>query len=153
MNIQRVHYALHKIEAKSVVTFDHSDWGRLVRADGTLTELEELPGPFNNPKLNASTLVAVASGMAVAQPGMDILRYDPGDEPFIINLDHYTIIENIHAHEIYPEALRVAGLKDSSELRFELQNNIYVIKEPPNEHHWLTDFPQHVLEAKLKWKP
>jgi len=72
------------------------------------------------------------------------------DDPYFINLDHYTIIENLQDNEIYPEVLRVAGMTDSTELRYELQNNIYVIKEPPNDNHWLEDFPQHVLEAKMK---
>jgi len=129
----------------------HGDWSRLVRHDGTITELAELPEAIANPKLLASTLVAVASGISVAQPGMDVLRFDRKDDPYFINLDHYTIIENLQDHEVYPEVLRVAKLEDTPEIRFELQNNIYVIKEPPNENHWLKDFPEHVLKAQMKF--
>lgn len=129
----------------------HGDWSRLVRHDGAITELAELPAAISNPKLLASTLVAVASGISVAQPGMDVLRFDRKDDPYFINLDHYTIIENLQDHEIYPEVLRVAKLDDTPEIRYELQNNIYVIKDPPNENHWLEDFPAHVLNAQMKF--
>ena len=78
---------------------------------------------------------------------MDVLRYDPVDAPYILNLDHYTIIENLHNHEIYSEALKVALIHDSPELRYELQNNIFIIKEPPNDNHWMTDFPNYILNA------
>ena len=123
---------------------------RLVRHDGKVTELEALPVAVDHPSLAASTIVAIASGIAVLQPGMDILRYDAKDAPYVINLDHYTIIENLHLHDIYPEALKVAKLEDTPQLRWELQNNVYVIKEPPNDNHWLTEFPQFVLNAQKK---
>jgi hypothetical protein len=148
--IDRIYYAVRKIENKSVATLGYGDWMRLVRADGEITELEALPPAVNHPSLAASTIVAVASGIAVAQPGMDVLRYDAKDAPFVINLDHYTIIENLHLHEVYPEALKVAKIDDTPQLRCELQNNVYVIKEPPNDNHWLQDFPNYVLEAKRK---
>jgi hypothetical protein len=148
--VDRLYYALRKIHNASVVSFGYADWLRLVRPDGAITELEELPPGLNNPSLAASTLAAVASGIANVQPGMDVLRYDPQDEPYIINLDHYTVIENLHLHPVYPKALKTADVKDSQILRFELQNNVYVIKEPPNDYHWLKEFPDYVLKAKRR---
>ena len=100
--------------------------------------------------LAASTIVAVASGVANPDPGCDVLRHDPADMPFIINLDHYSIIENLHLHDVYHEVLKVARIEETQELRFELQNSVYVIKEPPNDYHWLQEFPQFVLEAKKR---
>ncbi len=149
-HIDRIYYAVQRIEGKSVATLGYRDWLRLVRADGELTELEALPPAVNSPSLSASTIVAVASGIAVAQPGLDVLRYDIKDAPFVINLDHYTIIENLHLHDVYSEAIKVAQVDDTPQLRWELQNNVYVIKEPPNENHWLKEFPSYVLEAKRK---
>jgi len=148
--VDRIYYAMRKIQNKSVATFSFGDWMRLVRPDGQITELEELPAAVNHPSLAASTLVAVASGIAVAQPGMDVLRYDAKDAPYVINLDHYTVVENIHLHNVYPEALKVAKVEDTPQLRWELQNSVYVIKEPPNDNHWLTEFPKYVLDAKKK---
>jgi hypothetical protein len=150
--VDRLYYAVQKIYSASVVSFGYADWFRLVRPDGAITELEELPPKLNNPNLAAVTVVAVASGIANVQPGMDVLRHDPQDAPYILNLDHYTVLENLHLHEIYPEALSVAGIEDSPTLRFELQNNVYVIKEPPNDHHWMKDFPAYILEAKKRFK-
>ncbi len=150
-HVDRIYFALSEIEGKSVVTIASADWARLVRPDGALTELEQLPNGLNNPSLTASTLAAYASGIVVPTPGMDVLRYDPQDAPYVINLDHYTIIENLHLHPIYPDALRVAGASDTAELRWELQNNVYVIKEPPAPSgHWLTDFPKYIDIAKKR---
>jgi hypothetical protein len=149
-HIDRIYFALRRIEEKSVVSFGYADWCRMVRADGTVTELEQLPPSIQNPSLAASTIVAVASGVANPDPGCDVLRHDPADMPFIINLDHYSIIENLHLHDVYHEVLKVARIEDTQELRFELQNSVYVIKEPPNDYHWLQEFPQFVLEAKKR---
>ncbi len=148
--VDRIYYALREISDKSVVTFAYSDWIRLVRSDGQLTELEELPPGINNKILDASNIVAVASGIVVSEPGMDILRYDVKDAPYVINLDHYTIFENLHLQDCYSDVLETAGVVDSPELKYELQNNVYVLKEPPNDNHWLKDFPKHILEAKKK---
>jgi hypothetical protein len=149
--VDRLYYAVQKIHSASVVSFGYADWFRLVRPDGAITELEELPPNLNNPNLAAATVVAVASGIANVQPGIDVFRYDRKDAPFILNLDHYKVLENLHLHEIYPEALKFARVEDTPTLRFELQNNVYVIKEPPNDYHWMSDFPNYVLEAKKRW--
>lgn len=148
--IDRVYFALHRIENKSVASFGFADWYRMVRPDGTVTELEQLPPTIQNPGLAASTVVAVASGVANFDPGCDVLRYDPVDAPFVLNLDHYRVVENLHLHDVYPEVLKIAKIDDTPELRFELQNNVYVIKEPPNDYHWLKDFPEFVLNAKKR---
>src|ERR1051325_6970706 len=149
-HIDRVYFALRRIEDKSIATFGYADWYRMVRPDGAVTELEQLPPSIRNPSLEASTIVACASGVVYANPGCDVLRYDPADKPFVINLDHYKVVENLHLHPVYPEVLRITKLGDTPQLRFELQNNVYVIKEPPNDHHWLKDFPDFVLKAKKR---
>jgi hypothetical protein len=149
-HINRVYFGLRRIENKSVASFGYADWYRMVRPDGAVTELEQLPPTIGNPRLQASTVVALASGIANPDPGCDVLRYHPVDAPFVLNLDHYRVIENLHLHNVYPEVLRVAKLEDTPELRFELQNTIYVIKEPPNDYHWLQDFPEFVLNAKKR---
>lgn len=147
---QKIYYALNRIEGRSVASMGYGDWARLVRPDGAITELEELPSAIANPKLQASTLVSVASGIAAPQPGMDVLRFDRKDAPYCINLDHYTIIENLQSHDIYPDVVEMTKIDDTPELRWELQNSIYIMKEPPNSNHWLTDFPQYVLEAQRR---
>lgn len=149
-SISKIYYALRHIEGKAIATMGYADWYRLVRSDGQITELEELPTAIGNVKLQADTIVSVASGIAVPTPGLDVLRYDPQDSPWVINLDHYKIIENLHLHDVYSEALKVAGCQDNALLRSELQNNIYVVKEPPNQNHWMKEFPEYVLQAKKR---
>jgi len=150
LNISKIYYALERIENKSVATMSSVEWYDLIRSDGKLTELERLPLPLSNAKLQGSLLTAVASGSAVPKPGLEVLRYDPVDAPFFINLDHYTVIENFHLHDFYPEVLKMTKLNDTPELQWELKNHIYVIKQPPNENHWLKDFPEYYLNALKK---
>lgn len=149
-HVDRVYFALRRIENNSVASLGYADWYRMVRPDGSVTEFEQLPETIRTPSLEAATLAVVGSGIANPQPGWDVLRYDPADEPFIVNLDHYRIVENLHLHEVYSEVLKIAKVEDTPELRFELQNNVYVIKEPPNDYHWLKDFPDFVLNAKKR---
>lgn len=149
--VDKIYYVLRNIEDKPVSMMGYADWFRLIRPDGNVTELVELPEAINNPSLNAATIVATASGIVNPTPGIDVFRYDQNDDPYVINMDHYTVIENFHMHDDYPKVLEMADIEDTQELKWELQNYIYIIKNPPIEdQHWFKDFPEFVLQAKKK---
>ena len=138
------------VEGKSISSITKAEWTSLVHSDGSLTELKEIPSSLNNPVLKASTIVAVASGIIVPNPGMDILRYHEKDMPQCINLDHYTIIENLPLHPMYNRILKSAKIDDTDEIKIKLSNNVWIVKEPPNNYHWMHEFTEHILKAKIK---
>lgn len=152
---QRLYYGLiHATgDSRSVAVLPRSEWANLVRVDGSVTELRQLPSIISNPVLKAAEIVSIASGIANASPGLMVARYDPHDAPSVINVDRYTAIEDLSAHPIYPQALQIAGVSDSSEIRDSLKDYVFVVKEKPDpKFHWFEDFPKIFIEG-LKKEP
>lgn len=119
--------------------------------DGSVTKLEEIPHKIAGVQTDAEVVVAVASGIANICPGIDIVRKDPKDAPFIYNTDHYAIIEHLTHHPEYTTFVRRAGVCDSIELRQAIDSWVWIIgplREPST--HWSTEIPQFIKNAKYK---
>ena len=72
-------------------------------------------------------VIAVASGIANQSPGLEIVRRDPADAPFIYNTDDYTVIENLTGHPEYLTFVRRAGVQDSIELRSAIDLWVWIL--------------------------
>ena len=147
----RIKYACQNCFNKSVVTFSVNDWWGAVRADGELTALSGVPEPLSSITHNATVVAAVASGICVSSPALDIVRRDEKDAPYIYNIDNYSVIENLCEHPEYRGILSAARIPDSQELRYELQNNVYIVKNEPADMHWTDSIPEHIKQAKKKY--
>ena len=147
----RIQYACRHVLNKAVATFAKDDWWQAVRSDGALTVLEEVPGPISSVEHEASVVAAVASGMCVTSPGLEIVRHDPKDAPLVYNVDNYSVYEDICTHPAYSRILEVAGVKDGPELRHELNTCVYFVKNEPQGNHWTDSIPQYIREAKDKY--
>ena len=144
----RIKYACENVIGTSVVTFAFDDWAGAVRSDGELTVLDQIPGPLSSITHNATVVAAVASGICVTSPGIDIVRLDPKDAPYIYNIDNYSVIENLPQHPCYGEILDTAKVSDSEGLQFELKNNVYIVKNGPTDQHWTDSIPSYIQQAK-----
>lgn len=149
-DIKKVCYILRRIEGKSVHVIDKNDWHDLLRNDGTITELNDQPPPLGNPELKACTITTLASGICNPDPGIDVLRYDEDDAPKVINIDHYTVIENFESHPDYEKILSTAGIDDDVGLSAELNRKVFIIKEPPMDNHHMEEFPEFIEKARFK---
>lgn len=150
-DLQRITYAIKHAQGKAVVAFSFEDWQSLIRTDGNVTVLNQIPGPLNNDQLKACTIATVASGIANPIPGIDVLRYDEQDNPYVVNIDHYSVVENLSFTPLYHQALKIANIEDSAELRAEIDTHVFVIKEDPDpNNHWVQDIPKYVLDAQKK---
>ena len=98
-----------------------------MRHDGAVTKLEEIPQKLSRVQRDAEVVIAVASGIANQSPGLEIVRRDPADAPFIYNTDHYTVIEKLTGHPEYLPFVRRAGLPDSKELRSAIDSWVWII--------------------------
>jgi hypothetical protein len=127
-----------------------SEWSQLLRPDGSVTELSQLPGALSDPVLRAKEIVSIASGIANPTPGLMVARLDLKDAPTVINIDKYSAIENLALHPIYPRVLQIAGLDDTPEIRTTLKNHVFVVKENPDGDHWVEDFPKIFLNGLKK---
>ena len=148
---QRIQAALAHVQGHSVTILSIDDWSELVHNTGETTRLEVVPTPLSGIMSASSRVAAAGSGILNPTPGIDVIRRDPGDAPRIYNVYHYTVIENLPQHTMYPEVLRVAGVADSAEMRASLIENVYIVGPEKIEGvHHVEELPDHIREASGK---
>jgi hypothetical protein len=148
----RIPYAIELVEDKSVAVFSRKEWEELIPESGEITKLTRIPSPISGLTRQASEVVVVASGMSNIDPGIDVIRKDPKDDPFVYNVDHYTIIQNICLHPAYGEILLKAGVKESPELNEYLKENVFIVGPEKRSNHWIEEIPDHLKSASIKVK-
>ncbi len=155
MESERIKIATRLVlDEKAVRALPRNDWDALVRADGTPTVLDDAPAPLDGVSRDAHLTCAAASGVLNPDPGIDLIRYDPDDHPYIYNIDHYLVIEDITAHPRYAEFLDAAGVEDSALLRQELGKWVYTVgPQKLPDHHWSVEIPKHIRDAKRREEP
>ena len=147
----RLRYFLDYNFGTSVVTVNFQDWAKIVRHDGAVTKLEEIPQKLSGVQRDAEVVIAVASGIANQSPGLEIVRRDPADAPFIYNTDHYTVIENLTGHPEYLTFVRRAGVQDSIELRSAIDSWVWILGPTRDRAvHWSKEIPGYIRDAKEK---
>jgi hypothetical protein len=147
----KIRYMFQHIEKHSVITIMRGEWEKLVRDDGEPTHLEALPVKLSAVAKQAEVVAIAASGMSNQLSGIDVVRKDIADAPYIYNTDHYTVIEHLPAHSLYPNLLRKVGITDSVDLRSTLESWVWLIgPERIDGVHWATEIPAHVKNAKKK---
>ena len=145
----RIRYSLEHIIARSVVTFPRSEWSRLVEPTGTPTRLVSAPPPLSRVAIDAKVLLVAASGVVNDDPGIDIVRHDPADAPYIYNIDHYAVIENLHLHPTYRKVLRVAGVPESAALGSYLRDNVFMVGPYQLDYHHVIEIPQQIARSTV----
>jgi len=148
--IDRIEFALEHVTDKSVMTIESVDWRNLVTSDGAPTEIIETSPPLTALMSMATRVITAGSGIFNPDPGIDVVRYDRKDAPYIYNIDHYTVIENFPNHPQYQRALAVAGVEDSQELRQALLEHVFVVGPYQLDHHWVEEIPEQIKNAKRK---
>jgi hypothetical protein len=146
-----IRYYMKHLYGHSVMTISTTEWQTLVGGDGLPTLVDDIPKPLSGVHHDAEVVVVAASGITNATPGMDIVRRDIKDTPWIYNTDHYTVIEGLPAHPDYSRILKGAGVKDSQELQDALNSKVWIIgPERHPTHHWAKEIPEHIKKAQRK---
>ncbi len=96
-----------------------------------------------------ATVVAIAgSGIANPQPGIDVVRYDGGDRPFVYNIDHYQVVESLPSHPQYEAIVRKAGVQSTRDVRQFMADHVFVIGPERRDDHWVKEIPAQIAAAK-----
>jgi len=147
----RLRYFMENLYGHSVVTINMTDWKNLVRLDGLPTTVEQIPEKLSGVMRDAEVVAVAASGIANANPGIDIVRKDPKDAPMIYNTDHYTVVERLTEHSDYPDILKRTKVEDSKALRDTLNSWVWIVgpeRDPTN--HWAEEIPEYIKNAAKK---
>jgi hypothetical protein len=148
--VERIRFSVEHHMGKSVAIFRRYDWHEMVKSSGAPTRLAVLPEPFEEISQSAKTVAITASGVDNLTPGIDLVRSDPKDAPYVLNIDRYAVVENLPDHPEYAGIVRTAGESDSQGLRDELMAYVFVVGPNQPSYHWVTELPKHMLEAKAK---
>ena len=144
----RLRYFMESHFGHSVITVNFQEWRNLVRHDGRPTKLERVPEKLSGVMHNAEIVAIAASGISNDRPGIEIVRRDRKDDPFIYNTDHYTVIERLSEHPDFVTIAKRAGVSASSELSKTLDSWVWIVgpeRDPLN--HWAEEIPEFIKRA------
>lgn len=136
---------------KAVSIMPVDDWVHLIHETGDTTKLVHAPLELGQVENDVLVAAIAASGNINTDPGIDIVRHDPDDTPYIYNIDHYIVIENLPKHELFEKVISTAGVSLTDDLNKILSENVFIVgpyKDSPD--HWAKEISRHIQEAKLK---
>ena len=149
-SINRIQYAIENVTDKSVFIVERSEWEKIVNEEGEPVIFSSVPLSISGLASMASHVMTAGSGIYNPNPGIDVIRYDPADKPYIYNIDHYTVLEHFDSSTFYKEALKIAGVKETEELSKYIQSHVFVVGPYKDDNHWVVEIPEQIREAKYK---
>jgi hypothetical protein len=149
-NYYRFQYALEHVADNSVFIVERFEWERMVDESGEPIKLANVPPSISGLISMAAHVMTAGSGICNPSPGIDVVRLDPRDKPYIYNIDHYTVFEHFASAPLYQEALKVARIEETEELNKYVQSHVFVVGPFQVDDHWVEEIPRHIREAKQK---
>lgn len=145
-NAPRFHTLFEKRLGKPVFIIRRLDWEELKIKEGELvlldtSDLSLLPiAPASS---NPNYLCTVAKRLS-KKVRISLYRLDSKDEPTPINVDNYTVWEELPSDLDVKEMVATGDTDYNSNLEHYLYNHVFLIKEDDAEGHWLDELPSEV---------
>jgi hypothetical protein len=80
-----------------------------------------------------------------------VLREDPKDEPYVINVDQYVVWDNVFTQIDYEGTVKASDTDDDAALRSMIDDYVFIVPKEKDSGHHLTEIPaiyKAVLERK-----
>ncbi|MBN2267138.1 MAG: hypothetical protein JW725_02235 [Candidatus Babeliaceae bacterium] len=122
----------------------------MVDESGEPIRIESVPPALSGLVSVSAHIMTAGSGIYNPSPGMDVVRHDPNDSPYIYNIYHYTVMEHFPSASIYPQVLKVAQIEANPELDEFIQKHVFVVGPYREDNHWVEEIPEHIKNAKQK---
>ena len=154
-NKNRILFGSTKVLNRNVMVMDRTDWETMIDRKGNITLVNSLAAPLTNVMNEAEVVAVTASGYHAPKPGIEIVRKDSKDDPYIYNIDHYTVVQTFCQHPEYETIVNKAGVVNSPNLQQCLTQYVFVVKNKPNESedHWAKELPIRIKNALEKGPP
>ena len=109
----------------------------MVREDGLPTRWDQVqvPAPFSAVFAKAVVMSVAGSGICIPDPGFDIVRYDPKDAPWVYNIDHYTVFEDLRKHPHFDLLIQRYGIAQTIGLRELINTRVFVVGPNRRDNH------------------
>lgn len=151
VDTDRFKFALEHVADNSVFIVDRTEWERMVDESGEPIRIENVPPTLSGLVSVSAHVMTAGSGIYNPSPGMDVVRLDPNDAPYIYNIYHYTVMEHFSSASIYQQVLTVAQIEGSAELDKFIQDHVFVVGPyREDNNHWVEEIPKHIKNAKQK---
>jgi hypothetical protein len=149
-NAPRFHTLWQHIEKKKrIFAIRKNDWNslhisgntneKLVKLD--LEQFQPLPigGLIMDSDFLGSTAFATDSNVTIK-----IYRMDPKDEPTPINVDTYTVWKGLPSFLNIPGMIIASSTASDDNFSHYAEDHVFLIKEEPDDDHWLEELPKEV---------
>ncbi|MBI5207549.1 MAG: hypothetical protein HY934_07130 [Candidatus Firestonebacteria bacterium] len=145
----KIKFATQKRFNRKTMIMPRNAWEELVHHNGQLTDVSSIGVPLTGVMKEANLIAMTAAGFNNPNPGIDIIRYDEKDHPYVVNIDQYTVVQSFQMHEKFNDVLSLAGLKDSQDLQRCLIENVFIVKKSEEE----IDYPGQLISHRNIMKP
>jgi hypothetical protein len=146
----RIRFALEHVAKNSVFIVDRMDWERMVDDSGEPIRIESVPPALSGLVSVAAHVMTAGSGILNPSPGMDVVRLDPADAPYIYNIYHYAVLEHFSSTPIYQQVLKVARIEETADLDEFIQDHVFVVGPYHEDNHRVEEIPEQIKNAKNK---
>jgi hypothetical protein len=121
---------------RRVFTMTRSEWERLRAHEGKVVEIDVERTPADGVGAAASAIAALAAECSVHTERIEVWRYNPKDGPTPHDVQGYLVLEGLTRRLNVPMFAERASSHDSPRLRKHLRENVFVVREQPDEGRW-----------------
>jgi hypothetical protein len=97
--------------------------------------------PLSGVARDASVIAAMARRSSMVSSEIAVVRYDAKDDPTPLNVDRYTVFEDITSHQSFEAIVAGGSTHDNENLREYCRENVFIVKQDPGPDHWLRGLP------------
>ncbi len=148
----RFHAEFERIERRSVLLMRRGEWERMKAQQGEQVSIDVEKTPLSRVATEARLVAAVAERRSDYEVTVTIYREDAADAArgTPINVDRYMVWERIPNHLDFTQMVNTASTEDNANMRGFLGDHVFMVKEPPDSDHWLTEVPSRVRAVVRK---
>lgn len=139
----RFHALWQKRAGKTILIMERDCWRSLRSQEGAQIPIDLERTPLSAVEQDACVEAAVIS-RTTKRVKITIYRRDSRDEPTEINTDNYSVYEGLPSNLDVDEMVETASTAADSNFRDYADNSVFIIKDKPDDDHWLEKLPPEV---------
>ena len=135
---------LEYAERRPVLHMKRDAWDELDVTSTTTCLIDVGQTPMARTAHEASVVAAYGRRFSSATAEVGIVRLDPDDKPDIYNTDKYLVWVDLPSHSSFSQMVSAASTEDNENLREFLRENVFFVKQDPDDEHRRSDLPPTV---------
>ncbi len=148
----RFHAEFERLERRSVLLMRREEWERMKAKQGEQVSIDVEKTPLSRVATEARLVAAVAERCSDYEVTVTFYREHAADAArgTPINVDRYMVWERIPNRLDFTQMVNTASTEDNANMRAFLDDHVFMVKEPPDSDHWLTEVPSRARAAVVR---